>query len=123
MADAGAIPSASILGRHVSGVGSMSRQILLGSIGFVIAIAAWWFVAAMDVGGKSVPSPAETLSAGQNMFAEQQLMLDIRISTTRILLGVAIGCGVALPVGYVLAWYPLLRSTFEPLVKDRKSVV
>jgi NitT/TauT family transport system permease protein len=34
----------------------------------------------------------------------------------RVLIGVAVGCALAVPVGFALAWYRTLRAMFDPLV-------
>ena len=34
----------------------------------------------------------------------------------RVLIGIAIGCTAAIPVGFALAWFPLVRGMFNPLV-------
>ena len=34
----------------------------------------------------------------------------------RVLIGVAIGCTAAVPVGFALAWFPVVREMFNPLV-------
>ena len=115
-------PGVGAVARHVGGVGVLSRKVALGVIGFAAAIAVWWLLAWWGVGNGLLPTPAEVASSTRKMFAEQQVMMDIRVSLTRILIGVAIGCGLALPVGYALAWYSLLRSMFEPLVNFGRAL-
>ncbi|WP_203433471.1 ABC transporter permease [Jiangella asiatica] len=56
------------------------------------------------------------LSAGRVLFTEQDLLFDVRVSMTRVCIGVAVGSLLALPVGFLLAWYPTLRAMAEPLV-------
>ncbi|RLV50425.1 ABC transporter permease [Nocardioides mangrovicus] len=82
----------------------------------VLAVVAWWLVSLVMTGAKQVPSPAATLHAAVVGFTEHDLLLDLRLSVLRVLIGVAIGCAVAVPVGFVLAWYRPLRLMFEPLV-------
>lgn len=97
-------------------VGLASGRAVLGAVGFAIAIGVWWLVSLVAISGTPIPAPDETFTAAVDMFADQRLLLDVRTSMTRMTIGVGIGCVLALPVGFVLAWYPLLRSTFEPLV-------
>lgn len=109
-------PRTRSMSRQAEGLGIATGKAALGVVGFAIACAVWWLLALVGVGGNSVPRPDEVLTAGVNMFREQGLLLDIRTSMTRVMIGVAIGCGLALPVGFVLAWNPLLRAMFDPLV-------
>jgi NitT/TauT family transport system permease protein len=44
------------------------------------------------------------------------MLLDTRLTVLRVLIGIAIGCTAALPVGYALAWFPLVRAMFDPLI-------
>jgi len=44
------------------------------------------------------------------------LLLDTRLSVLRVLIGVAIGCTAAVPVGFALAWFSVVRDMFNPLV-------
>ena len=108
--------------RHAESIGVASRKIVLGVLGFAIAIAVWWLLALWGVGNGRIPAPGEVLSATRTMFANQQLLLDIRVSLTRVLIGVAIGSAIALPVGYLLAWFRPVRETFEPLVNFGRAI-
>ena len=108
--------------RRRRGAGAASRKATLGVIGFAAAIVAWWLLAWAGAGNGRIPMPSEVATATQRMFAEQQLLLDIRVSLTRVLIGVAIGSGLALPVGYLLAWFKPCREMFEPLVNFGRAL-
>ncbi|WP_129667585.1 ABC transporter permease [Phytoactinopolyspora endophytica] len=89
----------------------------LGILGAVIAVGAWYLVAVSGiVSGRGIPRPDEVLSAGRVLFTEQDLLFDVRVSMTRVTIGVLTGSVLALPVGFVLAWYSTLRAMAEPLV-------
>ena len=46
----------------------------------------------------------------------RRLPVDIWMSTQRVFLGVALGTLLAVPVGFVLGWYPTVRSFVDPVI-------
>ena len=85
--------------------------------GFGIFIAAWYAVALSGtVSDKQLPEPHEVLDTLVAAFRDDDLVLDWRLSVLRVLIGVAVGCALALHVGFLLAWYGVLRQMFDPLI-------
>lgn len=93
-----------------------TSRLAYGLLGVAVALLAWYAVAVLDLGGGLTPRPDEVASTWWDRIAGHGLLFDIRVSVTRVLIGVSIGCLAALPVGFVLAWYGRLRAMFEPLV-------
>jgi NitT/TauT family transport system permease protein len=94
----------------------MSR-ILLPVAGFALLVCLWYLLALADVlPDGQLPRPDEVLAVVGDRFAEQDLWRDIQLSVLRVLIGVAVGCALALPVGFALAWYRTLRQMFDPLI-------
>ena len=91
-------------------------RLTYGFLGWALAIGLWYLVAATGLGVGLTPRPDEVVTTGWNRLTEHDLMFDVRVSVTRVLIGVGIGCAAALPVGFVLAWYGSLRAMFEPLL-------
>jgi NitT/TauT family transport system permease protein len=88
-----------------------------GVLGALIVLAIWYTVALSEVFGSGlVPRPDEIAEAGWAGFSSDGMLFDVRVSITRVLIGVALGAALAVPVGFLLAWYPRLRATFDPLV-------
>jgi NitT/TauT family transport system permease protein len=88
-----------------------------GVLGALIVLALWYAVAVTEVFGSGlVPRPDEVAAAGWTGFSSDGLLFDVRVSITRVLIGVSLGAALAVPVGFLLAWYPRLRATFDPLV-------
>ncbi len=110
-------PSNTERGRSGVAVGGASRRIGLGVLGAILAVGVWYLVAVSGVvSGQGVPRPDEVVRAGWTMITERDLIFDVRVSITRVTIGVLVGCVAALPVGYLLAWYAPVRAMFEPLV-------
>jgi NitT/TauT family transport system permease protein len=101
---------------RIQAVAHRTPRMLYGLLGVVVAIAGWYLVAVLDLGGGLTPRPDEVAATWWERMAQHGLLFDIRVSVTRVLLGVSIGCLAALPIGFVLAWYGRLRAMFEPLV-------
>ena len=90
------------------------RRVLLPLCGLAFAVGVWWVGSEVD---DDTPTPAavfETLVDG--MSTSDGLLLDTRLSVLRVLIGIAIGCTAAIPVGFALAWFPVVRAMFDPLV-------
>ncbi len=90
------------------------RRILLPLSGVALAVAAWWLASTIE---NRTPSPAAVLTTVIDGFSTPDgLLLDTRLSVLRVLIGVAVGATIAVPVGFALAWFPTARGMFNPLV-------
>src|SRR5947199_2470029 len=95
----------------VGGVNRLIRSVILPLLGIAVVVGAWWLVAVSGPAGK-VPTPALVLRTAVDGFRHDNLLLDVRLSVLRVLIGVAVGCAAAVPVGFLLAWFPVLRAMF-----------
>lgn len=89
----------------------------LGTLGFVIIILVWGAVSA--VGGSRpglIPTPLSVAQVMVDGLVSGSLLNDLVVSTRRVVIGLAIGMVAAIPVGFVLGWFPKARVTFNPLV-------
>jgi NitT/TauT family transport system permease protein len=90
------------------------RRVLLPLLGVALAIAVWWLAAGAD---DRTPTPRDVATRLVDGLTQGDgLLLDVRLSVLRVLIGIAIGCTAAVPVGFALAWFPSVRSMFNPLV-------
>lgn len=99
----------------VGAVNRLIRGFFLPVLGVVLFLGAWWLVAISGPPGK-VPTPAAVLATMIAGFRDDNLLLDLRLSVLRVLIGVVVGCAAAAPIGFLLAWFPVLRAMFDPLV-------
>lgn len=91
-------------------------RVLWPLAGFGVAVGVWYAVALSGlVSERQLPQPHEVVSTLATAFAEDGLLLDLRLSVLRVVIGVVVGCTLALPVGFLLAWYGPLRQMFDPL--------
>jgi NitT/TauT family transport system permease protein len=88
-----------------------------GVLGALVLLGAWYLIAVSGVlRAGLVPRPDEIAVAWWHRMSAQGLLFDVRVSITRVVIGVSVGCAAAIPAGFLLAWYPTLRAMFEPLV-------
>ena len=69
-----------------------------------------------------VPSPAVVGAKFVRLMTENSLWIDILVSTQRVLIGLACGIVVAVPVAFGLGWYPPARRIVDPLVNFFRSL-
>jgi NitT/TauT family transport system permease protein len=80
-------------------------------------LALWYAVRASGlVSPALVPTPGEVITRFWNLLWQGTLAVDILMSTQRVVIGVALGIAVAVPVGFVLGWYRQVRSFIDPLI-------
>jgi NitT/TauT family transport system permease protein len=91
------------------------HRVLLPLCGIALVIVAWWALVASGI-AETTPTPSAVFSRLVEGIGSGELLVDIRLSVLRVLIGVAIGCTAAVPVGFALAWFPLVRGMFNPLV-------
>jgi NitT/TauT family transport system permease protein len=92
------------------------HRVVLPALGVALALLGWWLFAR---GGDATTTPtpwAVFRRMGEGLTRPDGFLLDLRLSVLRVLIGVAIGCTAAVPVGFALAWFPVVRAMFNPLV-------
>ena len=92
------------------------RRVLLPVGGIALVLGVWWLVGASGIDNRT-PSPGAVLGRlVDGLSSSDGLLLDLRLSVLRVLIGVTIGCALAIPVGFALAWFRVVREMFNPLV-------
>lgn len=81
------------------------------------AIALWYLVARSGlISSALVPTPGQVFAQFWRLLTTQQLWFDMLMSSQRVLLGLAAGIVLAVPIGFVLGWYRPVRTAVDPLV-------
>lgn len=94
-----------------------TRRALLLTAPWVAAVLAWYVVAASGViSGALVPTPGQVFAQFWRLLTRQRLWYDMLMSSQRVLFGLVAGMVLAVPVGFVLGWYPPIRTAVDPLV-------
>jgi NitT/TauT family transport system permease protein len=93
--------------------------LLLNVVSIALGIALWWILA---LAGLKLPTPPEVVSQAGTLIADGTLGKDILASLLRVLIGFALGTAVAIPVGFLMGWYAVLRGLVEPWIQFFRTV-
>ena len=96
------------------------RRVVLPLCGIALAFGVWWLASRID---DRTPDPGGVLrTVVDGLGTSDGLLLDTRLSVLRVLIGIAVGCTAAIPVGFALAWFRPVREMFNPLVSFFRSL-
>jgi NitT/TauT family transport system permease protein len=95
------------------------RGLALNIVSAVLGIAIWWGFAA---GGYNLPTPPEVASRFVDLIKDGTLQEDVVASLRRVLIGFALGVAAAIPVGFLMGWYPIARGLLEPWVQFFRTI-
>lgn len=95
---------------------SRRQRVVLGATSVAVFFIVWEVVVQLGlIRPIFVSSPSRILRAAVWLSAHG-LWLDISVSGSEFLLGIALAMGVGLPAGILLGWYGRLRDIFDPFV-------
>ena len=95
----------------------MPRKTLLIALPWVVVVLAWYAVAYSGlVNPALVPAPHQVAAKFWELLTTARLPMDILMSTERVFVGVTLGIALAVPAGFVLGWYPGIRTFIDPLL-------
>lgn len=90
---------------------------LLATLPWLILIGIWYMIHYSGfVRPALVPAPHAVLAKFWILLTQQAFVIDIWMSTQRVLLGVIIGVTCAVPVGFLIGWYVPVRTFVNPLI-------
>lgn len=94
--------------------------LLLNLIALVVGVAAWALIASAQLA--DVPGPLSVFSRALDLIEDGTLVDDALASLRRVFLGFALGTLLAVPVGFLMGWYPLARGLLEPYVQFFRTI-
>jgi NitT/TauT family transport system permease protein len=95
------------------------RGLLLNLTSAAGGIGIWWAFAAS---GFEIPPPPEVLDRGIELVRDGTLIEDALASLRRVFIGFVLGCVVAVPVGFLMGWYDVVRGLIEPWVQFFRTI-
>ncbi|GJF31316.1 ABC transporter permease [Kitasatospora sp. NE20-6] len=98
----------------------MARSLTLNLVAVAAGLAAWSLLSRAGVQG--LPGPAAVASRAGELIADGTLLDDTLASLRRVLLGFALGTLAAVPVGFLMGWYPTARALLEPYVQFFRTI-
>jgi NitT/TauT family transport system permease protein len=92
-------------------------RFLTAMCAFALLICFWYVIYFMKVLKPALfPPPHLVFERAVFLFTEGGLLYDMLSSIQRVAIGVLMGVGAAVPVGFLLGWYDKLGSFFQPLI-------
>lgn len=92
------------------------RRVALGLAPWLLIVILWYGVRISGlVNPALVPAPHAVLTRFLALL-EGRLPTDMLMSTQRVVLGVCLGVAAAVPVGFCLGWYKVLRGLVDPVI-------
>ena len=98
-------------------------NVLLPVVPWAGIVLIWYLIPTLGlVNPALVPTPMEVAKTFWRLLTTEKLWLDMLMSLQRVLLGLALGISLAIPVGFVLGWYRPMRTLIDPLVNFFRSL-
>ncbi|MFC7937313.1 ABC transporter permease [Streptomyces sp. NPDC057387] len=91
----------------------------LNAVSVALGIAVWWALASA---GFKLPTPPQVVGRASTLISDGTLADDALASLTRVLIGFALGTAVAVPVGFLMGWYGILRGLIEPWIQFFRTI-
>lgn len=85
----------------------------LTAIAIVAGIGLFWLLSSVTI----IPSPPAVVSKAITLAADGTLAGDIGASLARVLVGFLLGTLLAIPVGFLMGWYGVVRGLLHPWVQ------
>lgn len=99
--------------------GRPARMLVLNLLALVLGLVVW-SVAASSVA--NLPPPVEVFKRGIESFVDGPALEDLVASLQRVFAGFLLGTGLAIPVGFAMGWYPVVRGLLEPYVQFFRTI-
>ncbi|WP_405901058.1 ABC transporter permease [Streptomyces sp. NBC_00727] len=95
-------------------------SVLLGLASAALGLLAWAALAGSGING--FPGPVVVARRAGELIADGTLFEDAGASLKRVLIGYVLGVALAIPVGFVMGWYPVVRRLIEPWLQFFRMV-
>ncbi|MFB7212545.1 ABC transporter permease [Streptomyces sp. NPDC056255] len=96
------------------------RSLMLGLASAALGLAAWFVLANSGIDG--FPGPVEVARRAITLIGDGTLLADAGASLRRVLIGYVLGVALAIPVGFLMGWYPVVRRLIEPWLQFFRMV-
>jgi NitT/TauT family transport system permease protein len=94
---------------------ALVQKVALSLLPWLAIIGLWYLVHVSGlVKASLVPSPWQVAMKWWQLVIRNGFLIDMYMSTQRVVFGVALGIVAAVPVGFVLGWYQPARRFIDP---------
>jgi NitT/TauT family transport system permease protein len=111
--------SGAATGQNRSRSGRRGLPTALNAVSILLGIGLWWALAGL---GLKLPTPPEVVGQAATLLGNGTLEQDILASLTRVLVGFALGTAAAIPIGFLMGWYGVVRALVEPWVQFFRTI-
>ncbi|HEY9650491.1 MAG TPA: ABC transporter permease [Coleofasciculaceae cyanobacterium] len=92
-------------------------SLLLSGLALFVPLLLWTIISSLNlVPPMFLPTPVTVIDAGIKMFAEDNLIVDVLASSTRVLAGFVVAGIIGVPMGLAMGTFYSLDSLFAPIV-------
>ncbi|MGH8736864.1 MAG: ABC transporter permease [Burkholderiales bacterium] len=98
------------------------RQIAAILIFFALWQGAVWLIYGNSTEGRLLPAPLDVLAAARELLASGELVRHTERSLLRVLVGLFIATGLAVPLGLLIGWFPLARDMGEIIIDTFRPI-
>ncbi|MBZ5793937.1 ABC transporter permease [Burkholderia contaminans] len=101
------------------------RSIVLGGTGLAAALALWWLAVTLLAGHNGMAAqfaPQRAFEALPSLVAEDQLLVHVATSLTRIAVGLAWALVVGVPLGFAIGRLRWLEQTLSPTLQFLRMI-
>lgn len=95
-------------------------SIALGTASAALGLLVWVAIAAGGV--DNFPGPVSVARRAAELLGDGTLLQDAGASLRRVLTGYVLGVALAVPAGFVMGWYPMVRKLIEPWLQFFRMV-
>ncbi|MGC5395649.1 ABC transporter permease [Streptomyces sp. DT20] len=106
-------------GKKPRGTGRLT-DVLLALASAALGLLAWGILANSGIDG--FPGPVVVARRAGELIADGTLFSDAGASLKRVLTGYVLGVVLAVPVGFLMGWYPVVRRLIEPWLQFFRMV-
>ncbi|WP_339154658.1 ABC transporter permease [Actinomadura luteofluorescens] len=86
----------------------------------VLGLAVWVGLSRSGIDG--FPGPLPVARRAGELIGDGTLSDDLLASLRRVLMGFVLGVVLAVPVGFAMGWYPVVRGLFEPWLQFLRMI-
>jgi ABC-type nitrate/sulfonate/bicarbonate transport system permease component len=103
--------------------GRRDNALLLGTLPFLAAIAAWWLLPMLiEYPAYMLPSISTVLDFARESVLDGSLLQNVLASLARLFIGFAIGMALAIPLGLAIALNRHVADLFRPVLSFLQAI-
>ena len=103
--------------------GSKTTQRILNVTSVTLGILLWFFLTRIPSINTFLASPAQVLRAFQSEIAANgRYWKDVSLSMQRVFIGFGLAFLCAIPVAFLMGWYPKFRNLLEPWIQFLRTI-